>query len=71
MPHRLLYTLQRHGKDKYGHSIADVLLSDGKILNQQLVKDGWCSWYRKYAPGNVVLRRVGTKGTRSRARLMG
>src|SRR5436853_5473841 len=21
-------------------------------LNQELFKDGWCWWYRKYAPGN-------------------
>ena len=24
-------------------------------LNQKLVKDGWCWWYRKYAPGDTVL----------------
>ena len=48
-------TLQTHGKDKYGRTIADVLLPDGTNVNQMLVKDGWCWWYRKYAPGNVIL----------------
>ena len=24
-------------------------------LNQELVKQGWCWWYRKYAPGDTVL----------------
>jgi endonuclease YncB( thermonuclease family) len=24
-------------------------------LNQELVKQGWCWWYRKYAPGNKKL----------------
>ena len=24
-------------------------------LNHELVKDGWCWWYRKYAPGDTVL----------------
>jgi hypothetical protein len=24
-------------------------------LNQELVKQGWCWWYRKYAPGDRVL----------------
>ena len=24
-------------------------------MNQDLVKDGWCWWYRNYAPGNTVL----------------
>lgn len=48
-------TLQIHGKDKYGRTVADVLLPDGTNVNQMLVKDGWCWWYRKYAPGNVIL----------------
>ena len=24
-------------------------------LNQELVKQGWCWWYRRYAPGDTVL----------------
>jgi micrococcal nuclease len=48
-------TLHTFGKDKYRRMIADVLLSDGLNLNQDLVKQGWCWWYRKYAPGDTVL----------------
>jgi len=48
-------TLQTHGKDKYGRTLADVLLPDGTNVNHTLVKQGWCWWYRKYAPGNTVL----------------
>ena len=33
----------------------EVILSDGLNLNQKLVKQGWCWWYRKYAPGDTVL----------------
>jgi micrococcal nuclease len=61
-------TLQTHGKDKYGRTIADVLLADGTNVNHTLVKDGWCWWYRKYAPGDTVLEglekeaREGRKG---------
>jgi endonuclease YncB( thermonuclease family) len=40
-------TLQTYGKDKYGRTIADVLLPDGTNVNHTLVKDGWCWWYRK------------------------
>jgi micrococcal nuclease len=25
-------------------------------LNQDLVKQGWWGWYRKYAPGDTVLK---------------
>jgi len=35
-------TLQTHGLDKYGRTLADGLLSDGMNLNQELVKQGWC-----------------------------
>ncbi len=48
-------TLQTHGKDKYGRTLAEVLLPDGMNLNQELVKDGWCWWYRKYAPRDTGL----------------
>jgi len=33
-------TLQTYGKDKYGRTIADVLLLDGTNVNHELVKDG-------------------------------
>jgi len=29
-------------------------LPDGTNVNHELVKDGWCWWYRKYAPGDTV-----------------
>ena len=44
-------TVQTHGKDKYKRILADVLLPDGTHVNHTLVKDGWCWWYRKHAPG--------------------
>ncbi|MCS6304903.1 MAG: thermonuclease family protein [Nitrospira sp.] len=48
-------TLQIYGKDKYRRILADVLLADETNVNHQLVKDGWCWWYRKYAPDNTAL----------------
>jgi len=51
-------TLQTFGKDKYGRTIADVHLTDGTNVNHTLVKDGWCWWYRQYAPGNVILEEL-------------
>ena len=44
-----------HGKDKYGRTIADVLLPEGTNVNQQLVREGWCWWYREYAPKDLAL----------------
>ena len=51
-------TLQTHGKDKYGRTLGDVFLVDGTNVNQELVKHGWCWWYRKYAPGDAVLEEL-------------
>ena len=43
--------LKTYGRDKYGRTVADVFSPDGANVNRVLVKDGWCWWYRKYAPG--------------------
>jgi len=51
-------TLQTYGLDKYGRTIADVLLPDGTTVNHELVKDGWCWWYRKYAPQDAALEKL-------------
>ena len=48
-------TLQTHGNDKYKRTRGDVILPDGTNVNHELVKEGWCWWYRKYAPGDTVL----------------
>jgi micrococcal nuclease len=42
-------------QDRYGRTIADVLLPDGTTVNHTLVKNGWCWCYRKYAPDDTVL----------------
>ena len=58
--------LLTYGKDKYGRTIADVLLPGGSNVNHELVKDGWCWWYRKYAPGNTTLERLDAEARESR-----
>jgi endonuclease YncB( thermonuclease family) len=47
-----LVTVQTYGHDKYDRTLGDVILPDGMNLNQELVTQGWCWWYRKYAPGD-------------------
>jgi endonuclease YncB( thermonuclease family) len=54
-------TLEIHGKDKYGRVLADVLLVDGTNVNHTLVKEGWCWWYRKYAPDDTTLEKLETE----------
>jgi micrococcal nuclease len=51
-------TLQIHGHAKYKRTIGDVILPNGMNVNQELVKQGWCWWYRKYAPLNTELEQL-------------
>ena len=44
-----------HPRTSLTPSFAGVLLPDGTNVNHALVKDGWCWWYRKDAPGNKEL----------------
>lgn len=47
--------VQSTGKDRYGRTLGTVGLPDGKNLNYELVRQGWCWWYRKYAPSDTEL----------------
>jgi endonuclease YncB( thermonuclease family) len=47
--------LIRLANNSAGRTSAEILLPDGMNLNQELVKQGWCCWYRKYAPADTVL----------------
>jgi hypothetical protein len=38
--------------------VADVLLPDGRVLNQELVRSGLAWWYRKYAPHDGTLAKL-------------
>ena len=41
------------------------LLPDGNV-NQELVKQGWCWRYRKYAPGDTVLKELENEAREAR-----
>ena len=42
-------TLHVTDTDKYGRTVADVILPDGRSLNRELVAAGLAWWYRKYS----------------------
>lgn len=41
--------IQVLGFDRYGRTIGDVMLGDGRNLNRELVRAGFAWWYRKYS----------------------
>jgi endonuclease YncB( thermonuclease family) len=43
-------------KDKYGRSVGDVMLRDGRVLNREIVKAGYAWWYRKYSQDQTLGR---------------
>ncbi|MBD0315905.1 MAG: thermonuclease family protein [Nitrospiraceae bacterium] len=48
----------KRARDRDQHIVADVLLPDGRNLNQKLVLNGWCWWSRNYAPKDMALRQA-------------
>jgi hypothetical protein len=44
-----MVTIQAHDQDKYGRTIGDVILEDGRNLSQELVKAGYAWWFFKYS----------------------
>jgi endonuclease YncB( thermonuclease family) len=51
--------IQTPGHDKYKRILGDVILPDSTNINHELVKDGWCWWYRTYAQEDAVLKELG------------
>jgi endonuclease YncB( thermonuclease family) len=51
-------TVHPRRKDRYGRTVADVILPDGRVLNHELVRRGVAWWYRKYAPRDTTVARL-------------
>jgi micrococcal nuclease len=59
-------TILPRDTDRYGRTVADVDLPDGRSLNHELVSQGMAWWYREYAPDDRELARLeaGAKAAR-------
>jgi endonuclease YncB( thermonuclease family) len=42
-------TIQVRDRDRYGRTVADVILPDGRQLNRELVRTGYAWWFRRYS----------------------
>ena len=47
-------TVQVVTTDRYGRTVGEVVLPDGRSLNQELVRAGYAWWYRKYSDDAVL-----------------
>ncbi len=59
-------TVIEHGHDRYGRTIGEVILPDGRNLSQEMVRAGLAFWYEKYAPHDMVLERLEQEARASR-----
>jgi micrococcal nuclease len=41
--------------DRYGRTVAEIILPDGRNANQGMVRAGYAWWFRKYAPNDRTL----------------
>jgi len=51
-------TITEGKRDKYKRLVADVILEDGRVLNQELVKSGFAWWYKQFSPHDEVLNKL-------------
>ena len=51
-------TVVTTSKDRYGRTLAVVILPNGHALNDELMRAGLAWWYRKYAPKNRSLAQL-------------
>jgi endonuclease YncB( thermonuclease family) len=42
-------TVQVRDRDRYGRTVADVILPDGRQLSRELVRTGHAWWFRRYS----------------------
>ena len=42
-------TVESKGKDRYGRTLAEIILPDGTNLNRELIRTGFAWWYKKYS----------------------
>jgi micrococcal nuclease len=53
-------------KDRYGRTVADVILPDGRSMNREMVGHGAAWWYRQYAPAESRLARLESEAKATR-----
>jgi len=53
--------IESHGRNKHRRTLGTVF--DGDLnVNQELVKEGWCLWFRKFVPKDQMLKQLRTRG---------
>jgi micrococcal nuclease len=58
--------IRASGLDRYGRTIGEVFLLDGRNLNDQIVRAGLAWWFRRYAPNDRELEKLEAQAREAR-----
>lgn len=47
-------TVRPHDRDRYGRTVAEIILPDGRNLNRELVRNGFAWHYRRYSSDQTL-----------------
>ena len=61
-----LVTVRPVDKDRYGRTVAEVILPDGRSMNREMVGQGAAWWYKEFAPADGRLARLEAEAKASR-----
>jgi endonuclease YncB( thermonuclease family) len=64
-------TVRPRDTDRYGRTVAEVILPDGRSLNREMVRQGMAWWYRRYAPADRDLSALETEARAAHRGLWG
>ena len=59
-------TIRARATDRYGRTVAEVILPDGRSMNRVMVRQGMAWWYRRYAPHDADLARLESEARAAR-----
>jgi endonuclease YncB( thermonuclease family) len=51
-----IVTVREKGRDRYGRTLAEIALPDGRILNRELVANGFAWHYKRYSSDRSLAR---------------
>ena len=58
--------IRDRGLDRYGRTIGEVFLLDGRNVNHEIVRAGLAWWFRRYAPNDSELEKLEAEARKAR-----
>src|SRR5215472_13810587 len=59
-------TIRARDTDRYGRTVAEVILPDGRSMNREMVRQGMAWWFRRHATHDTELARLEAEARKAR-----